>query len=205
MTLLALAAPTALWAAATVFFYRHRIWLAFYVTGSVGLALLLVWAGRSVLPLETWLKEAAAVCVHAVTTWFGIETKTFTNAPGTLLVLVIPQSQGWTLVDIGVECSGLLELAVLFGLTTFYPGWTLRQRTGWMLLGLVATFFGNLLRILFIVVTLHYLGKDTLYLSHTVIGRVLFFAIVVAIYWGIFTQPTLRQVRANLLARQSSG
>jgi exosortase family protein XrtG len=196
-----LAGTTALWAALTYFFYRNRIWLLYYVVGAVGLALLLIWSGRTVFPLELWLKQSAAYAVHFIAQWFGIETRIFESAPGTILVLVIPQSQGWTLVEIGVECSGLLEEAVLIGLASFYPGWGLPRRLGWLSLGIAATYLGNLLRILFIVMTLHFLGKDTLFLAHTLVGRVFFFFIVIAIYWAVFTQPTLRQLRATLQAR----
>ncbi len=203
MTELTLAATTALWAAVTFFFYRNRIWLLYYVVGAVGLALLLIWSGRTVFPLELWLKESAAYCVHYIAQWAGIETRIFTGAPGTILVLVIPQTQGWTLVEIGVECSGLLEEAVLIGLTSFYPGWTWPRRLGWLTVGIALTYAGNLLRILFIVATLHFLGKDTLFLAHTLVGRVFFFFVVVAIYWVIFTQPTLKQIRATLQARMA--
>lgn len=192
---------TAAWGALTYFFYRNRIWLVYYVVGAVGLALLVIWGGRGVFPLELWLKESAANAVHLIATGMGIETRIFSGAPGSILVLVIPQSQGWTLVEIGVECSGLLEEAVLIGLVSFYPGWSRRQRAGWLAVGAAATYVGNLARVLFIVVTLHYLGKDTLFLAHTLVGRVFFFLIVVAIYWVIFTQPTLRQIRAALQAR----
>ena len=62
----------------------------------------------------------------------------------------------------------------------------------------MATYLGNLVRVLFIVLTLHEWGKDSLFLAHTLVGRVIFFLIVVGIYWAVLTGPTLSQIRTGL-------
>ena len=49
-----------------------------------------------------------------------------------------------------------------------------------------------------IVLTLHEWGKDSLFLAHTLVGRVIFFLIVVGIYWAVLTGPTLTQIRSGL-------
>jgi len=191
------------WLAVVYFFYRHRIWLPFYVVGAVGLTLLIIWAGRWLIPLEMTLERYTAYNVHDLANWFGVETHIFQEAPGAILVLVIPQELGWVLLEVGIECSGLLEEAVLVGLLAFYPGWPLYRRLALLSFGLMATYAGNLIRVLFIVFTLHYMGKDAVFLAHTLVGRVIFFCIVVLIYWLVLTWPTLDLVRANLLHRQS--
>jgi len=188
-----------LWAGATFFFYHYRLWFLFYVVGAVGSALLIIYGGHALIPLERWLETSSAYSVHGIAALFGVQTRIFQEAPGSILVLVIPQGQGWTMLEIGIECSGLLEGAVLFGLLAFFPGWTAGPRIGRIFFGFLATFFGNLVRLLFIVLTLAYLGKDTLFLSHTVIGRIIFFLFVVIIFWTLITRPTLQQIRADLL------
>ncbi|TMC49095.1 MAG: hypothetical protein E6J26_10480 [Chloroflexi bacterium] len=198
MTPLIILAAAVLWLAVVFFFYHYRIWLPFYVLGAVGLAFLIIAVGRTVLPLEMLLEQFTAYHVHDIAQIFGVETRIFAASPGVILVLVIPQEQGWTLVDIGVECSGLLEEAVLVGLLAFYPSWSLGRRVGLISAGLVATYLGNLVRVLFIVLTLHEWGKDSLFLAHTLVGRVIFFLIVVGIYWAVLTGPTLTQIRSGL-------
>lgn len=193
---------TIFWLAVVYFFYRHRIWLPFYVVGAVGLAFLIIFASRWLIPLEMTLERYTAYDVHDLANWFGVETRIFQEAPGAILVLVVPQEQGWVLLEVGIECSGLLEEAVLIGLLAFYPGWPLYRRLSLLSFGLIATYVGNLIRVLFIVFTLHYMGKDAIFLAHTLVGRILFFGIVVLIYWLVLTWPTLDQVRANLLHRQ---
>jgi exosortase family protein XrtG len=198
VTPLILVAAAVSWLAVVYFFYRYRIWLPFYVIGAVGLAFLVIAVGRTLLPLETLLEQFTAFNVHDIAQVFGVETRIFAASPGVILVLVIPQTQGWTLVDIGVECSGLLEEAVLIGLLSFYPSWSLPRRIGLISAGVAATYLGNLVRVLFIVLTLHEWGKDSLFLAHTLVGRVIFFFIVVGIYWVVLTGPTLKQIRLNL-------
>ncbi|MEW6092740.1 MAG: hypothetical protein AB1531_02130 [Chloroflexota bacterium] len=193
-----------LWAGLVYFFFRYRIWFFYYLTGAVGLALLIIGFGRFLLPFELWLKETSAYLTHYLAIWFGIQTRIFTEAPGAILVMVIPQGQGWTFLEIGIECSGLLEQAVLIGLVLFYPGIGALARIRGLLFGILATYIGNIVRILFIVIALAYMGKASLFISHTIIGRIIFFLFVVAIFWIIITRPTLDRIRKNLTASRAS-
>ena len=51
---------------------------------------------------------------------------------------------------------------------------------------------------------LHLLGKDSLLVSHTIIGRAVFFIGVIAIYWFLLTRPTLGSVRKKLNEEMSA-
>ncbi len=198
--------PTALvlWVLLLLFFRSHRNWLPFYVLGSVGLAFALIAIGRQSVPvqvlnlqsfsLENLLKSFTASTVHGVANLTGVETQTFAAVPGTLMVLVVPQNLGWTVMNIGIESSGLLEMAVLAGMVGFYPGWSLTKRMGAIAAGMFATYVANVVRISFIVASLHWGGKDLLFISHTVVGRALFFVMVVAIFWFVISLPTLRTI-----------
>lgn len=188
----------ALWIALLSFFRAYRIWLPFYVLGAVGLAGGLVYFGRDALPLEETLKLYTGLGVHAISSLAGIETKLFDGVPGALLVLITSGGAGWTAMQIDIECSGLLESSVLIGLMVFYPGWSMRKKASLASIGLAATYFANLVRLFTIVYLLHLGGKDTLLVSHTIIGRALFFAIVVLVYWFVLTRPTIATISANL-------
>jgi exosortase/archaeosortase family protein len=67
-----------------------------------------------------------------------------------------------------------------------------------MAVGLVATYVINILRLLLIIAFLHWGGKDVIFLAHTVIGRGVFFILVVAVYWFVFTRAALRVVRERV-------
>lgn len=189
------------WIAALIFFRHYRIWLFFYVVAAVGLAFLIVFAGMRLIPLERWLEVSTAYVAHAISQAVGIPTRVFEAAPGNVLVWVIVQKPGWTVVRVDLECSGLLEVAVLSGLLLFYPAWSVWQRLGLTLFGWAATFASNIIRVLSIIAILHLLGKRSIFVAHTVAGRLIFFALVMAFYWVVLTRGTLRALGQRLQER----
>ncbi|MBA4376742.1 MAG: hypothetical protein C0401_11295 [Anaerolinea sp.] len=184
-----------LWAAATWFFRHYRVWIVYYLLGTVGLAYLIVAVVGRVLMFEPVVAHSVAIAVHNILNFIGIESQVFLDAPGVLLVLVITQDVGWTALQIGVESSGLLEMAVLFSLVMFYPGWQGGKRLWLGLIGISLTWAANVARMVLIAFMLHFLGKDVLVLAHTFLGKIFFFAMTIAIYWMIVTSTTLKDIR----------
>ena len=113
-------------------------------------------------------------------------------------MLVVSQDIGWTMLQVTVESSGLLETGVIAGMLLFYPGWGGKKRIWFTIAAITLTYLANVVRLMVIVATLHYMGKSSLLISHTIIGRAVFFALVVAIYWFLMTRPTLRTVRHKI-------
>ena len=183
------------WLAVVVFLHRTRIWLLFYVVGAVGCAYWLVLVFSNLLGLELFLAHSVAWMVHITSNLLGIPTRIFEGAPGVLLVLVIYQDIGWTVLQVGLESSGLLEITVLVSLLLFYPGWSLFHRLRLILLGGIAMWIANILRMLVIVVMLNQFGKEALVLAHMYVGKAVFFVLVILIFWFIITRPTLKHLR----------
>ncbi|MCH2518519.1 MAG: exosortase/archaeosortase family protein [Dehalococcoidia bacterium] len=190
------------WVIILLFFRSHRNWLPYYVLGSVGLAFALIGVGRLFF-LEQFLQVSTASIVHLLSAVTGVETRLFPAVPGALMVLVIPQNLGWTVLNIGLESSGLLEIGVLTGMVGFYPGWTLKRRILTICVGVFATYVANVVRVSFIVASLHWGGKDLLFISHTIGGRLIFFVLVVLIFWFVLSLPTLRTVHKNVQSWES--
>ncbi len=191
-----------LWAGLVVWFYRRRIWLFYYCIAAVGLALLLIFAGTNFLPLERWLEYSTAWGAHFLCQALGIPTSVFEAAPGNILVWVVVQNPGWTVVRVDLECSGLLELAVFTGILLFYPAWTAFRRLYLVALGWLVTFLANIGRVLSIILIWHSWGKRSIFIAHTVVGRLIFFVLVMLIYWLFLTRPTLRWIEERLNRRR---
>ncbi len=194
MTLLWLVLGSIAWGALVLFLRAYRVWLPYYIVATVGLSYGLILLAGPFLGLETTLAHSVAWTVHILCEWIGIPTRIFRGAPGVLLVLVIEQDVGWTMLRIGVESSGLLELSVLASLLAFYPGWSLPRRMRYLTIGLVATWVANIGRVLLIVVILHYMGKSWLVLAHTYLGKLIFFVCIVAIFWQIITRVSIEDL-----------
>jgi exosortase family protein XrtG len=184
-----------IWVAVVIFLRKTRIWLPYYVVSAVGCAYWLVLVFGNQLGLEPLLAHSVAWMVHITSNLLGIPTRIFEGAPGVLLVLVIYQDIGWTVLQVGLESSGMLEITVLVSLLLFYPGWTLFHRLRLMLFGGIAMWVANILRMLVIVVMLNQFGKEALVLAHMYVGKAVFFVLVILIFWFIITRPTLKQLQ----------
>lgn len=185
------------WALAVFFFRANRVWLPYYLLGSVGLAFIVIFVGRAT-PVQGFMEMGVALATFGVANAIGIPARIFENDANSLMVFVIGQlvgnDQGWTMVRITIECSSLLETGVIGGMVGFYPGWTIRRRIGLVLLGTAATYLANIVRMTVIIGTLHLFGKDSLFVAHTIVGRAVFFVLIIAIFWYIITLPTMRSV-----------
>ena len=188
----------AVWIVAYAFFHKAHAWLLAYMLGTIGFTLLLVYAFRGSV-VESFIERTTAIAAHYVCNAVGIPTKVFFNAPGTLLVLIVYQEVGWTAVEIDIECSGLLEFTVFSGLVLFFNGFSWRYRATVLPLGILATFVMNIMRIAIIVATIHLGGKSAIYIAHTVVGRAIFFMMVIALYWYVFTRATTSAINKKLM------
>jgi exosortase family protein XrtG len=168
------------------------------VAGAAGSAFILVVAMRDVIPGEDWLRAATAASVHYTAVLLGVQTTLQNADAGDLMVVGVPHHNEWTLLSIGIECSGLLELATLFGLAAFFPALPAASRVRVLAAALVLTFLANIIRMLVIVLAVAYGGQQTLEVAHVVLGRAVFFGLAIGIYWFAITKPTLRTVAARL-------
>ena len=191
-------AVTVAWAATVTFFWRVRAWLPYYILGAAGCAVLVVIASREFLPVESIIRQATAQSVDMLAPLLGVQTTLRHVDPGSLMVIGVPHQQEWTVLSVGLESSGLLESAALFGLVAFFPAQTKGSRVATVVIALALTFLANVFRVLIIVATVGYLGQDYLGFAHVVLGRVVFFVIAIGIFWFAITSPTLRRVNRRL-------
>ena len=186
------------WLGLVVFFWRAKAWLLYYILGAAGSALLVVVAGRELFPLESLVRQATASSVDFVAPLTGVKTSIEQVNPGSLLVIGVPHRTEWTHLSVGLESSGLLETAALFGLVAFFPAQSLRWRALTVVLAVGLTFLANILRVTMIVAIVGWLGQGWLEFAHIVLGRLVFFALAIGIYWYAITRPTLRAVSRRL-------
>lgn len=186
------------WAFAVRFFWKAGAWLPYFVAGAAGSAFILVVGMRDVLPGEDLLRAATAALVDQFAWLLGVRTTVTDADAGDLLVVGVPHHNEWTMLSIGIECSGLLELATLFGLVLFFPALPIFKRVKVLIAALVLTFFANVLRMLVIVMAVGWGGQETLEIAHVVLGRIVFFVLAIGIYWFAITRPTLQAVSTRL-------
>ncbi len=65
-----------IWVVAVAFFRMNRIWLLYYLTGSIGLAFLVIFVGRAT-PIQGWLETGVAASTFGVANVIGIPARMF--------------------------------------------------------------------------------------------------------------------------------
>jgi len=184
------------WLVITMFLYYNKIWVLYYIWGAVGLCCVLILLFRGSYG-EYFLARQTSMVLHYLLAYFDIITYVFDRAPGTLLVL-IKVDNSWTTIAIDIENSGLLEVCIFFGLIMFYPVHRLGKRIGVAAVGVTGIYTANILRLFLVILLIHRFGRDMSYITHTLIGRLLFFLLIVAVYWWFITRPSLENIREKV-------
>ena len=182
------------WLGFTFLLWRRRRWLLYYIAGALGFVVLVLFASQA----SGWASSIEAVEARQVSELarllgMGVDLIGETG-------LAIRNHVGWAVFDVGVECSGILEMAAFAGLIAFYPGFSFSRRAVTIVIGLALTYLMNLVRILVIVAIIDSGGTDWVFAAHAVFGRLIFFAGVIVIFWYLVTRPTMRIVFRRLEA-----
>jgi len=173
---------------------KKRWWLSFYLAGAVALVALLI-SFFLLTGYDTYIMGIEAGNIAYIASALGIPSNFIPpNA------FIFPDPTGWSIFGIGFECSSLIEISVLVGLLLLYPGYSFKRKMKYAGIGIVATYGANLIRMLSIILIVNVFGKSTLYFAHAFIGKIIFFAFVIVLYWYLLTRPTLNIVRSNIKA-----
>ena len=187
-----------LYVAIVVFLKKQRAWLTYYLFGALGLTLILVFGMRS-SGLELYWEKIHLYQTVLFSNLLGIKSKILGNS-----TLLVPDKTGWILLQIGIECSAILESSVLLGLVLFYPSFEIKRKLKLISIGLIATVLANIMRIQIIVNIIHYFGRNTVFVAHAIVGRLFYFTCVIILYWYILTQPTLDKIHQTINERYIS-
>lgn len=192
MTRALLAVSAAVYLAGLLILRRRRWGVLGYLWSAFGLAALLVLFGS----YGEWSRPIGAFQARALASaagWVGLSLTSLGGA-----TLVVPDPTGWSVLNIGLECSTLIEASVFSGLILFYPRFGASERLTRLGIGLGATLFVNMIRLGVIVLMVTTLGKPAVPWAHAVVARLVFFLGVVVIYWRMLTLPTVHLVRRDL-------
>ncbi|GAK48647.1 exosortase [Secundilactobacillus oryzae JCM 18671] len=90
-------------------------------------------------------------------------------------------------MSIDYECSGIIETMAFLSLMTFFPIFNRRERVFFGLVGLFWIYAANVLRLAIVIVMVHFMGGGVFFLAHSIIGRMVFYVLVIALYYNVFT------------------
>ena len=96
------------------------------------------------------------------------------------------------------ECSGLIEILVLFSAIIFYPLFTNKQKIFNLIMGSIWTCMSNIIRLLFIIFYICTNGNSSYYFAHSYLGRIIFYLLTIIMYFYMFS---LTQISKQKIGR----
>ena len=165
-----------------------RFWR--FAVGSVGLFVLLM------VFVRPWATQPLAQVVTAVSGVFGSLTHTF-EAFFRYGVLFVDSVSGSITLKIDFECSGIVEIMAFVSLLAFFQVYNRSER---VLVGIAGTLFillANAIRITLICELIHFMGPGVYYVAHSLVGRLVFYALTVWLYFYVFTKPQVVRMRVG--------
>lgn len=155
-----------------------------YITGSGGLFVFMMVYLRPVLTQP--LARMIAVLAGFPGKIFDIYSAYFKYG-----IIFVRSGQESISLLIDFECSGIIELLAFVSLLAFFDVYERVEKIIVGMAGVVALILGNVFRIVVICVIIHFCGTSSYYVAHAFIGRIVFYAISVVVYFYIFTRPQI--------------
>ncbi len=158
--------------------FWHFLW------GSCGLFVIMMIFVRPVLT------QPLAQIVTAISGVFGAVTGMYSAYFKYGVILVQSPFDAMSLV-IDFECSGILEIMAYLSLLLFFKAYRPWEKVFVGIVGVFYIVFANALRIAVIATMIYFWGVPAYYAAHTFVGRILFYALSVALYFVVFTRTQI--------------
>lgn len=165
-------------------FTRGKLYFYQFIWGSVGFfVFMMMWIQPvAIRPLTNLVCSAAGVA--------GRMTGFYESYSEYSMLFVQHGSEAISLC-IDYECSGIIEMMAYVSMLAFFRVYDWMQRIILSVLGCMMIFFANIIRLFVIGTTIYYFGNDAYYIAHTIVGRIIFYALSVILYYYIFTKSQI--------------
>jgi exosortase family protein XrtG len=165
-------------------FTRGKLYFYQFIWGSVGLfVFMMMWIQPvAIRPLTNLVCSAAGVA--------GRMTGFYESYSEYSMLFVQHGSEAISLC-IDYECSGIIEMMAYVSMLAFFRVYDWMQCIILSVLGCMMIFFANIIRLFVIGTTIYYFGNDAYYIAHTIVGRIIFYALSVILYYYIFTKSQI--------------
>lgn len=184
-TLLLVTLLMLIWLFILLLFQNLKMYFFKFLAGSVGIFTMSMFF---FLPfLETYLNMLISGTLNLI----GKATGYF-NVLINYSIVTVDTRQGIVSMFINYECSGVIEMLVFTSLALFFPFGGKIRRCISLVLGNVALYIANIIRVIFIIFITKSMGVSAFYLAHTLFARILFFLLTVIIYYNVFTSTHLK-------------
>lgn len=104
---------------------------------------------------------------------------------------------GGLLLQIDVECSGIIEIMAFISLILFFDVYNIYEKIIYSLIGIFYIIMANAIRIITISSIVYCFGYDSYHIAHSYIGRILFYLLSISMYFYVFTKPQINSMKVG--------
>ncbi|KRL42310.1 MAG: exosortase family protein XrtG [Liquorilactobacillus nagelii] len=163
---------------------RAKLTAFFFIWGSIGLFFILIALSD---PYWIWL---ATHLVTRTTGWLG----SLVNMSQTMIhynIISIFNATEPINMTIDYECSGIIETLAFWSLVIFFPIFNRYEKLFFGIIGALWIYLANLVRLMLIIILIHFLGGQYFFVVHSILGRLVFYILAITLYYNVFTYSQL--------------
>lgn len=176
---------------------RGKLHFWYFVTGSAGLFIFLM------IMTQPYLVGPLSKAVTAVAGILGSLTHTYTSNFEYGILFIQREAYSITL-NIDFECAGVIETLAFTALLWFFSIYKFYEKLVVNILGVLVIFIGNVIRIFCICELIYFMGNEVYYIAHTIIGRLIFYAISILLYYFVFTKAQIKRQKVGVFEYEHS-
>ncbi len=112
-------------------------------------------------------------------------------------ILFVENADGPISLYVDFECGGVIEILVFISLIFFFAVYNVKEKICISLIGAVWIITANIIRLFSICLIINRFGNESYYVAHTIVGRLLFYALSIILYFYVFTRAQIRRQRVG--------
>lgn len=163
---------------------RAKLTAFSFIVGSVGMFFILM-----AVSTPYWIWFFTHAVINGVSLLSGVTHMATTYVKYGLVY--INNNLNPVMMTIDYEYSGIIETTAFASLLAFYPMYSRKEKVFYLILGLLWIYLSNVIRLMIVIIMVHVGGASMFYLAHTIIGRIVFYILVIALYYNVFTYSRL--------------
>ncbi len=179
-----------IWIYVLTVFKRKKLEFFYFLAGSIGTFLFAFTLLRNIM-------------TEIMTTMTCFLTGLLGNALGIFKaytahsILFIENADGPISLYVDFECGGVIEILVFFSLVWFFAVYTVKEKLTISFLGALWIIAANIIRLFSICLIINHFGNESYYVAHTIVGRLIFYALSIILYFYVFTRAQIRKQRVG--------
>lgn len=107
------------------------------------------------------------------------------------LIMIKTSSDHYVQLFINYECSGALEIFAYESILIFFPIYNNIEKFILSLIGIIWILSANIIRLLLVIIVVYNYGISYLFIVHSIIGRLVFYTVVIILYYNVFTKKQI--------------